>query len=344
MSKQANPKVIGSFVLGAIVLMVAALLIFGGGEFFKKTLSYVMYFDGSVTGLDVGAPVRVRGVKIGTVTEIDAILDPESDEILIPVIIEIERGSVKSKTEYSEDPKQIMQEIRRLVEEQGLRAQLVLQSLVTGKLFVEINFKPETPIKYVKDDGKYVQLPTIPSAVQEIRRTVTKVARNLADLPLDKIAESALHLIKGVDNKVNSPEVDQTLAVLREAIKSFDKFAQDLSDNVGPLIITATGTLEDTRLTLKDARHLMRNVDSKVDPVSRDLIKTMASAREALASAHRTLESVDNFIGDKSPLRYNLQTALEQLAAAARSIRQMADYIERHPDALIYGKGRARGR
>ena len=344
MSKQANPKVIGFFVLGAIVLVVAALLIFGSGKYFKETLTFVMYFDGSVTGLDEGAPVRLRGVKIGTVTEIDAIYDPESDELQIPVYIEVIQGAVKSKTERKEDRERTKRDIQRLIKEQGLRAQLVLQSLVTGKLYIEIKFKPETPINYVEDEGEYIQIPTLPSAVQEIRRTVRKAARKLADLPLDKIAERALHLIEGVDNKVNAPEVDETLAALQHAVKSFDQLAQELRDHVGPLLASATGTLEDTRLTLKDARHLMRNVDSQVDPVSKDLKKTMASARKALASAQRTLESVDNFVGDKSPLRYNLQTTLEQLSSAARSIRQMADYIERHPDALIYGKGRTRGR
>ncbi len=344
MSKQANPKVIGSFVIGAMALVVVGIMIFGSGKFFKEKLNLVMYFDESVTGLDVGAPVRVRGVKIGTVTEIDAIYDPASDEILIPVIIEIVRGTVKSRRERETDLEQIRKDIQSLIEQQGLRAQLVLQSLVTGRLFVEITFKPETPIKYVSDEGEYFQIPTIPSAVQEFRRKVRKVAKNLADAPLDKIAEAALRLIEHIDNKVNSPQVDETIADFEDAVENFNKLAQVLSTKAGPLITSAQATLEDSRSTLRDTRRLMRNVDSKVDPVAQDLKKTMASARKALATAHSTLESVDNFIGDKSPLRYNLQTTLEQLAAAARSIRQMADYIERHPDALLYGKGRAKAR
>ena len=326
------------------MLVVAGIVIFGGGKFFKRTVDFVMYFQGSVRGLDVGAPVRLEGVKVGTVTKIDAIFDPASDEITIPVRIQLDLDAVESKTAMREDPEAIKREIKGLIEQTGFRAQLVLQSLVTGKLFVELKFEPETPIKYVEDEGEYFQIPTIPSAVQELRGKIRKIARNLADAPLDKIGESALRLLEGLDKKVNSPEVDETLADLHDAIEGLDKLAHVLSTRADSLITSAEATLEDSRSTLRDASRLMRHVDSKVDPVADDLIATLASARKALATAQGTLQSVGNFIGEKSPLRYNLQTTLEQLAAAARSIRQMADYIERHPDALIYGKRGARGR
>ena len=93
MGSKISPTVIGAFVVGAIICMVAGVLLFGGGKFFTEKLPYVLFFDSSVEGLNVGAPVIFRGVQVGQVTEISAIANPQTFDVVIRVKIESCRGS-----------------------------------------------------------------------------------------------------------------------------------------------------------------------------------------------------------------------------------------------------------
>src|SRR5690348_13019885 len=97
MGSKINPTTIGAFVVGAVVLVVAGALLFGGGQFFQEKLPYVMFFDRSVTGLNVGAPVIFRGVQVGQVTEVGAIADPnpKTADVVIRVKVELVRGVIK---------------------------------------------------------------------------------------------------------------------------------------------------------------------------------------------------------------------------------------------------------
>src|SRR4030042_3764548 len=138
MSKQANKTMIGAFVVGATALVVAGVLVFGSAKFLKERHPFVMYFDGSVQGLDVGASVVFRGVKVGTVTDIELRTDPVNLTIQIPVFIEIEMDRLKRTGTLP--LKRTPAEGMKLLVERGLRAQLELQSLVTGKLLVNLDF------------------------------------------------------------------------------------------------------------------------------------------------------------------------------------------------------------
>ena len=91
MSSKANPTAIGAFVIGALAIAIGGVVALGGGKFFKDTTTYVMFFDSSVSGLRVGAPVEFRGVNVGSVTKILGTIG-EDLEIQIPVYVEIGEG------------------------------------------------------------------------------------------------------------------------------------------------------------------------------------------------------------------------------------------------------------
>src|SRR5437867_9886684 len=144
MGSKINPTTIGAFVVSAIVLVIAGVLLFGGGKFFQEKIPYVMFFDSSVEGLNVGAPVIFRGVQVGQVTEISAIADPQTFDVRIRVKIELVRGVLKVGEEG-----QRFKDHRKGVEglvQKGARATLRMQSFVTGVLYVAIDFFPDTPI------------------------------------------------------------------------------------------------------------------------------------------------------------------------------------------------------
>jgi len=306
MSKQANPTLIGAFVAGAVGLIVAGILIISGGKLLltDKT-SYVMYFHGSVKGLNIGSPVTFRGVNIGAVTDIQLVVGNDDADIHIPVIIEIDNtkfiSSETGKPRMDDDDS-----IDDLVKA-GLRGQLQLQSLLTGQLFIQIDFYPNSPAtlvgKDVSDDRirrRYEEIPTIPTPIE-------KISMLLEEIPVDKVVDHILAGIEGLDRLVNSEELHQSITALRETLDDFRRL-------VGSLV------------TLNDAREALQKAGSALD-----------SARGTLVQADATLQSADALLGDERVLTA-LDDALNEITSAAYAIRILAETINNQPESLLKGR------
>ena len=314
MSKHANPTIIGAFVVGAIALAVAAILILAGDQLFRQdTSKFVMYFHGSVKGLNVGSPVMFRGVNIGTVTQIQLVVGKTDVDVDIPVIVEIDNTrfihahpeSLKAETD---------DDMEKLIKA-GLRAQLQLQSLLTGQLFIQIDFRPGTPVNLVGDEmyaTKYEEMPTIPTPIE-------KLGQSLQDFPIEKVLKNITSTAEGLDKLVNSPELNQSIVALHEALDQFKSLVTRLETAVDPLASNANGMMGDARVTL-------RNLNTAVD-----------DAREALRQADKTLESADTLVSNDQVVAQIEQT-LTAISSAARSIQLLAEAIERRPESLIRGR------
>ena len=341
---------IGGFVLGAVALVVAGVLIFGSGRFLTERLTYVLHFEGSVKGLNIGSPVLFRGVKVGAVKDIRIQAESDLVTILIPVLIDLEPKRFGDPRRAA-DP---AANLERLIKA-GLRARLELQSLVTGQLMVELDFHPDKPIKLLGNKSEYPEIPTIKSGMQELARTIEK-------LPLDQLANKLTSAIAGIEKAVNSPEVAESIinlnktlketkrlvrnvnsrieplaSSLEETIKEYGKLARDVDEQVEPL---ASGVDK----VLKDTRKLIRNVDGQVIPLLSSVRNTAKLADAALVQAEQTLSTLEGVAGKDSAVVYQLTNMMKELSAAARSIRNWANYLERHPEALIRGKSGSRGR
>ncbi|MEX2354155.1 MAG: MlaD family protein, partial [Gammaproteobacteria bacterium] len=170
MSKPVNTTLLGAFVTGAIVLIAFAIIAFGGEGLFTKSERVIMYFSGNVDGLNVGAPVNVRGVRIGTVREIDIEFNTETGELRVPVIAEIETDSIETvRMLQADDP------LDTIIQELGLRAQLQIQSILTSQLFVQLDYHPNTEINY-HGDGSLLEIPTIPMMFEQLDRALEDVS------------------------------------------------------------------------------------------------------------------------------------------------------------------------
>ena len=211
MSKQANKTVIGAFVIGAIALVVAGVLIFGSGRFLKERDSYVLYFEGSVKGLNIGSPVLFRGVKVGSVTDIRLRFDPEDLTVYIPVVIEVEPDRF-SKGSNDKHPKQNVD----LLVEKGLRAQLELQSMVTGQLMVNFDFQPDEPVNLTGIKSEYIELPTIPSDMEKLSRTIENI-------PFDELINKLTSAVGGLERVLNSPELIGSIQAAEKALEEINK-------------------------------------------------------------------------------------------------------------------------
>ena len=228
MSKQANKTAIGVFVVGAVVLAVAAIIVFGSGKFFVKTDFYVVYLPGSVKGLRIGAPVMFRGVKIGEVTQIRLYSVNKGMSIEIPVIFSVDPASVHSIGSMVEaifDDKQ--QEMDAMIEK-GLRARMEMQSFVTGQRMINLDYYPHTPVRLMGEKGielgdDIIEIPTIKTIEQEIGKT-------LEDIPIGEVAESLQNSMKGIERFVTSEEFTKSLHYFKQTLKDCLLYTSDAAD------------------------------------------------------------------------------------------------------------------
>jgi len=331
MTKRTNPKLIGAFVLGAVVLLAAGIMIFGSGRFFRTKHTYVLFFQADVKGLTVGAPVTLKGVQVGTVTDVKLLFDRELLRFRTAVYIEILPDSVTeiptaegvSVTEFAERG---TQEVVDLFIERGLRGVLQIQSFVTGKLQVALEFKRGTPVYLEGLDRRYPEIPTVPSELQQL-------AKKLEELKVDELVDKAVNVLKSIDKLASSPQLEESVSNLNLALIDVRQLVQDLKDEVKPL---STGV----QATLGDARKLMNNTDEHITKLTDSLVKTSEAAESALVEAKHLLVSVDQeIIGERAALRYQFVAALEEMSQAFRAIRLLAEYLEQQPDALLRGKG-----
>ena len=333
MSKPANKTMIGAFVVGAVVLAVAAIVLFGSGKFFQKTEPWLTFFQGSVKGLNVGSPVVFRGVQIGQVTDIIVGFDATQLEVFIPVFLEINPEKFK---EIGDSSQKSDKEMHSALIERGMRAQLQMQSLVTGQLLINIDFYPDTPAQIIGIDQfkdkisleEWWEIPSVPTPLQELEKA-------LAELNIKEITEDIRKAMGGIAKLASSPELHEGIVVLKDTLMDVQKLARNLDSKVEPLTTSLDQTLVETRAGIGDARKLM---NEQAPALVSSIKKAAESANDALVQANTTLKSVKNLTEEGTQLRQEVSDALREIAAASRSVRVLADFIEQHPDAILRGR------
>jgi paraquat-inducible protein B len=330
MSKPADPKLIGAFVLGAALLIIAGLVVVGGGKFLKRTVPVVMYFQGSVSGLAVGSAVNFRGVRLGQVTNVYIRYQPDSsDPLLIPVLAELNADNFQFVLTDAEKKKIRMgsgDTLRALID-QGLRAQLAMPSLVTGQATVSLDLFPGTPDNLVNIYPDRVEIPTVPSTLQEVQTTLQQLYDKISQLPLDELVEDTRTLVKGANRLVNDPAVAQAIANASQAMTDLQQAAQTLDGRIGSVLSSIETTSQAANRTLKSAEEAIAGTDAMLQ-----------AGQQALVQVDRTLKTANSVIQPGGPVNYELINALRETAAAARSLRDLAEQLQRSPNSLLFGR------
>jgi len=321
MNKSISPTLMGAFVVGALALLVIAIVALGSGRLFRKTYEFVLYFQGSVNGLNVGAPVKYKGVEIGSITDILMQLG-EVEVNRIPVLIELDAKKIAGRG-VSVDPGQFQNIIDR-----GLRGQLRMESFVTGVLYVALDQYPGSPAQFFQPPGsRYQEIPTVPTELEEVQEDVRIVFTKLAKIDFNAAVVAVTHAFEGMDRLTNSPALKASLRSLEQTMPKVDEAVVNI-------------------------RRLAANLDKNADDLSSDLQRTLAVARQAIAEIETaakqlgltmkegegTLASARAVIDPDSPISYELTRGLDEISGAARAVRLLADYLERNPSALIFGK------
>ena len=329
MNKKISPAMIGAFVLGAIALIVIAILVFGSGRLFRQTREFVLYFDNSVNGLRVGAPVKFKGVEIGSVKDIRLQLEKGAEVNKIPVIIEIDLKKLTSRGATTA-PAVDREAFNEFIVDYGLRGQLEMESLVTGLLFVALDFFPDTPINLVQQangDYEYPEIPTLPTTLEQARGAVARIINKLEEIDFKELGANLQATLKGVNRTVNSPEVESVLRSLARVMPKVDQAVVNIRNLAGTMDDKVKILADDLQHTSADARLALKQAGDALKQTQ----ETMKRAEAAVANIE-TLSDLD------SPVNYELVKGLRDVSAAARSLRSLTDYLERNPRAPIFGK------
>jgi paraquat-inducible protein B len=322
MSRRASPTVIGAFVVGAVVLTVTAVGVFGSGRFFRKVQPCVLYFTGDVNGLNVGAPVKFRGIRVGEVKNIlislgEAVEPEERREQRIPVIIELHEANIVERGgRVRPNPKTIA----RLVD-RGLRGQLKMESFVTGVLYVDLAMFPGTPAHMEGGPSvPYPEIPTLPTALEQAQQAAADFISRLDKLDIAGLIKSVNNTVANLNDLLASPSVRQTLDELPATMKKVD------------------GAVDQLRQTLASVESLSGELKTGIQPLGHRLATTADNAGQAMLAARDAMQRVQVFLEPESPVVYQLGHTLSDLSLAAAAIRRFAEDLERNPSMLVRGR------
>ncbi|MCF8468048.1 MAG: MlaD family protein [Sneathiella sp.] len=282
---------------------------------YTEKVVYVLYFDGSVSGLSLGANVEFKGIKVGTVRDINLEIDEENQKYYIPVLIDIEPQRIS----IADDGKNIRslietRELRRKIIKdlitRGLKGKLKSSNFLTGQLIVDLDLIPDKKAVFVAKSSRYPEIPTVPTDLEEITSSVSQLMAKLDKLPIDRLGKGLANTVEGFDKFINSGELQTTIAEYRKLAVSIRVVAENID------------------------RKTLPGIDATMDS-TRDAVKKIDAT---LAAAQSMFNSINGMIADGSPFKYDLTNMLQELAAASRAVRGLADFLERNPSSLISGK------
>ncbi len=240
---------------------------------------FQLSFEESLRGLDPGAPVDFHGIVLGQVKSVDLEFNPKTQRFSFPVIIELYPERLRSKVRNGElrQPPTVAKERARMdaLVAQGLRAQLRTGNLLTGQLYVALEFFPRAAKASLDWSETPPRLPTTQGTFGELQAMLGALTQKLDRVPIDRIAAE----LEG---------------------------------------------------TLVDARKLVNRLNSDVAPAAKDVMD----------NASRTLRTAQATLATDAPLQSDLRDTLQQLSRAMASMHDLLDYLQRHPESLIRGKGK----
>ena len=322
MSKKINTTSIGLFIVTGVVLGVIGLLLFSSSKLFSRTEEMIVYFDNSLNGLNEGAPVKYRGVIIGSVKRVMIRFNQDPKDYSLPVILELEekllRQRLGDETMRVFTPEAIQRGFRN-----GLRATLQTQSILTGVLYVDLDFHRDAPPPVFHQLQQiYVEVPSEATDVQQLMN-------NLASLDLKSIEKNLNALLVNINTSVSSFHLAEIHDDLIKVLGSVDRLVSspDLKNDLAAI-----------HTTLDQYRLLGEKLNNRIDPLADEVTKTLAEADRALVQVRGAAQNVRIQLAPDAPLPNDLDQALRQLSDAVQSLSSLLDFLKQHPNALITGR------
>lgn len=329
MKTKLSPAAVGVFVIGALALGVIALLSFGGMSLFSKPHRFMVYFDESIHGLDLGSPVKLRGVRVGRVVDLAVHYDDAANKSVVVVTCELVRNVITD--EKGADLKIAGADDIQAMVDNGLRAQLGVLGLATGLLFVELDFEDpaEYPAPALDSAPKFVVVPAVPSAISEYQASLSEILSDLRKVDFAGISREAKALLVTANKKIAEADVKGLGDKVGRAADAVTAFVES------PEAKQAFANLNEALVATKAA---IAKIDTQVDPVSEELKKTLVNAQTALKTIDATASTTRRFVQRQGDVGDELTTALRQVAEAATALENLVSSLERNPTSLLVGK------
>lgn len=316
MSDKPHTVAIGAFVVGALLIAVSAV-IFVLGSGFGKGEKVVMVFDGSVKGLNIGAPLALRGVQVGQVTDIEIILDSDTLELIMLVEADFRGENIQRRGHNAGD---LTEELIR----RGLRAQLNAQSLLTGLLYVQLDFHPDSKLVLGDIKSPYVQIPTVPTDLEQI-------ARKLQDMDFNKLVSNVESIAVSMNSFVSGEAFQALPASLQTTMSSLTALSDQLQTQLAQSMPKVDKVLDGAAVTVATA-------NTELPKLAKQLRDNLAALNQAVASFEQAMTDIDGLVAPDSATTYQLNQALRELALAGRELQLLAKALEEQPESLIRGR------
>jgi paraquat-inducible protein B len=335
MSQRANPTLIGVFVVGAILLAIVGVGALSSNQIFSTRTTFISYFEESVNGLDVGAPVKFKGVPIGEVTDIKLRVDLQNETFQVPVQYAIDLEPVTDTTGAPLDldnPVLLRDQIG-----DGLRAQLQLESIVTGKLYVELTYvsNPDS-VALAQGRSPHLEIPTQLSPLARLGEEASGLMTNLRRFDVSKINENLVTFLVNANDKLEQLDAAEINRSILATIESIQDVVE--SDELRTAVADAPRITARLRTTTAEAQRLVERLNAKVDPTAEELKATSTELQATLRKMRGTMTELDRTLSTDSGIGYQAQDALEKLSNAAESIRVLVQSLERNPSMFIRGR------
>jgi paraquat-inducible protein B len=314
---------IGAFVFGGFALALTAIVLFGNFRLFSPTTRAVVVFQGSISGLSVGAPVTFRGVRVGAVESILLQFDPQSQTAYIPTILQLEPDRVLVTGDHGATPRAL--DLPSLVA-RGLRAELNIQSFVTGQSQIDLDFDSSVPAGL---HPSVTSLPEIPTRLSTIQR----VQKQLSQLPLEELVTNATGTLQSLHQLAD--KLDNDLPPLMASLTATSDRSSRAVDVAAKAILDLQEQVQNTLNRITD---FAATADQQMDQRGTDLRTLLTSSTQTVQQARDILIDLRSLTSSRGETRANLNATLRDLAATAASLRGFANDVERNPQLLLTGR------
>jgi len=316
MTGEARPRLVGIFTIVGLVLIVGFLGIASSGRFFRQQRTLVVFFKNPV-GLKAGAPVTFRQAPLGEVRQVELVFTGRGLESEIMVVFDIERGRLRSLGGQSELVKASDRDFAAALGKAGLRGTVRSSSPVGGQKSLDFDIHPEIEGRLSGIQTPYPELPTgSVSRLDILQDKVEKALGKISDLPLTEVVEQVRSTLESAQQLLDNGDLRGALANLRRTLDTADRMLARTGktmDNVDVLLGDVRSTTSTTNETLKTADATLKRLDS-------------------------TLVTVDRNVERTADTQYQTIRSIDELNELLRTVRQLIDTMQQHPESLLQGK------
>jgi paraquat-inducible protein B len=315
-SGKARPRLVGLFVITAVVLLLGGVLAISSGRLFTPWRTWVVFLPGAASGLKEGSPVTMRGVQIGQVKEVELFFTGRGHQVGIMVVIQVRRGSIKTLGGVARVASLSDAEVVRQQVAEGLRAEVKSSSPIAGQKSIELDFHPEREARFTGFQTPYPEVPTAPTGLEQLNEKVEETLKKISEIPIEEVVTQLRDTLQSAQGLLDSGDLRGAVTNLRVTLATANRTLKLADRTMG----SVDGLVADTRTTMTTANDTVKSLRSSVD------------------SINRTLATVDRNVERTAETQLEAAQALDEMRELMKSLRFLVDTLQQHPEALLQGK------